>query len=188
MIEKCRPVFCIGKSLSIIYQLWKEHLHFLLAIHNSLRLCFVLCPPPLNILPYRVFVLSFGGWPVSVPIKDSLSIASKWKCGQCSSAFLALHCNEMMRILPRCTLEKSQMYCTMEKSRKHWRTVKQTLSAVVCDGDGGASLANMVKNYMSTGFFGRGQASGQIYFQTTLAACICPICKMYLFNLQITFV
>ena len=61
------------------------------------------------------------------------------------------------------------------------KSSKCTVQCTVWSGDGGASLANMVKNYMSTGFFGRGQASSQIYFQITLAACICPICKMYIF-------
>ena len=79
----------------------------------------------------------------------------------------------------------------------HWNAAHFCCTAVHCvvqwnahssrvqQRDGGASLANMVKNYMSTGFFGRGQASGQIYFQTTLAACICPICKLYLSKLPI---
>ena len=75
----------------------------------------------------------------------------------------------------------------------HWNAAHFCCTAVHCvvqwnahssrvqQRDGGASLANMVKNYMSTGFFGHGQASSQIYFQITLAACICPICKMYIF-------
>ena len=78
-----------------------------------------------------------------------------------------------------------------ERSNAQWRKVnkmhsgekssKCTVQCTVCSGDGGASLANMVKNYMSTGFFGHGQASSQIYFQITLAVCISPICKMYIF-------
>ena len=117
--------------------------------------------------PFLCFCFVFL-W-LAIPIKDSLSIASKWKCGQCSSAFLAVQCTEMLHILVHCS---EMLYTEMH------RTVQQK--------DGGASLANMVKNYMSTGFFG--QPSGQIYFQTTLAACICPICKMYLFKLKTVFV
>ena len=80
-------------------------------LENTPRFCFEFCgwPPPWKICPF-LFVFATHNkhspclcfcfvflW-LAIPIKDSLSIASKWKCGQCSSAFLAVQCTEMLHI------------------------------------------------------------------------------------------